>query len=252
MFPFWIIGVFVALTGLVVSTEFHLLIGILLTGFGLALIFFHKMISPKYPVKVVIFMRRHGSMRIISDMATRLKHDDGTYYYKLKKIKDEFPAATYDNLYPSGSHEVMMMYSPAPGEYHPAKVKDQDLEILQIDKDGNEKKIKVNNIEPIPDDLQQWHVLTQRRMRQRYMQVSAWEKYYPLVVVIIMAFAIMFIIYGLFNAMDPVVKEFKRASDSFKSAATTNAEIIEKLTELLEDKQEVSGQDLPAPPDVGS
>ncbi len=158
----------------------------------------------------------------------------------------------------------MLVYSPAPGEYHPAIFKDTDLKVSmkvkKLDKDKKEiledgkpvyemKEIIIPTIEPIPENLKQWHVLSQQRVKQRYMHQSMWDRYYPVFVMLIMAFAIMFVVYSLFNAMDPVVTEFGRTADSFRSAAATNMEITEKLVDLLEEKQTVK-TDLPVPPDV--
>ena len=264
MFPFWIAGIFLILAGLVVSLEVHLLYGGLIIFGGVAAIIIYRIYAPKYPVNVEIFLRRHGSLRRAYDKATRLKYPDGTFYYKLKKIKDEFPAAEFKNLYPSGAGEVLMVFSPAPGEYHPAVFREKGHKIIVSkwieDPDDPKKRIEkkeqveVAEINPIPDNLQQWLVLKQQRNKQRYDPMGSWDKYMPLILIIIVAFAVIFIVYGLFNSMDPVVKSFQHSSSTFRAAAESNTEIIEKLVQLLEDKQEAeqSGGDLPAPPDVGS
>lgn len=264
MFPFWIGGIFLAIAGAVVSLEIHLLFGGLIMFAGVAVIILYKIYSPKYPVTVEIFFKRHGALRRAYDKATRLKHPDGTFFYKLKKIKDEFPAAEFKNLYPSGAGEVLMVFSPAPGEYHPAVFKEKGhkiivSEMIEDPKDPKKlikhnKEIEVAEINPIPDNLHQWLVLKMQRNKQRYDPMGSWDRYMPLIMIIIVAFSVIFIVYGLFNSMDPMLKSFQQASASFRAAAESNAEVVEKLGEIIEFRQEAeqSGGDLPAPPDVGS
>lgn len=263
-----LIGIILIATGGIVLWSISVLIGLLLFVFGICVLVFYFLTRPKYPVQTWIFLKRQGSMRVVFDKAARFKHADGTFFYKLKKMKDTAPAAQFENLYPSGRGEIMLMFSPAPGEYYPAtfreKMKSIEVYVPVLNEKGEpiledgivkmQKVIKeVPAIQPIDDDLQQWLVLNQERARQKYMRQSAWDRYYPIFVVAVLAICLVIIIYGLFQGMNPVVDGFKQAANSLSAASQKNAEIIELLTQLLEDKQSVaSGIDsLPAPPDIG-
>lgn len=251
MFPFWIIGIFVALSGGAIIYSFSVLIGFLIVAGGIVIIILHHLYSPKYPVTAWIFLKRHNSLRIFQDKATRLKHDDGTFYYKFKKLKDDCPAAEFKNLYPSGKGEILLAYSPAPGEYHPAVFRDRSIKSIvnYTDKDGNtkQKEIILPAIMPIPDDLHQWLVLKQERAKQKYMRQSAWDRYYPVFVAVVLMFAIVFVVYGLFQGMGPVLDEFRSTSGSFRSAADQLSQAIELLAE-----EQIADPDQPGEPGAPS
>ncbi len=83
MFPFWIAGVLLLLGGVPIILDFSVLIGFVICFAGAVMIILYRMYAPKFPVSVTIFLRRHGSLRIVYDKATRLKHFDETFFYKL-------------------------------------------------------------------------------------------------------------------------------------------------------------------------
>lgn len=262
-FPWWIIGLFVMLAGMSVGWSFSLLIGIIMSVFGIVIMVIYYVMRPKYPVNALVFLKRHGSMRVVADKATRVAHGDGTWYYKLKKMRSTAPAAEYENLYPSGKGEVLILFSPAPGEFYPALFKEKQItaQIPSRDADGNfirdasgnivmEEKL-IPAIQPVPDNLQQWMVLTAERSRQRYLKKSAWDQYFPIITLAILGIILVIIIQALFQGMAPVVQGFQAAAASNAAVLEKQGEIIEVLTELLQERTIVEPELPGPPPDLG-
>lgn len=263
MIPFWIVGVFILFSGLVLL-QFNLLVGILTIAGGAVTILLYITVAPKYPVTALIFLKRHGNMRIAWDKATRLQTDKNkvTFKYKFKKLKEETKAAAFNNLYPSKKGEIAVFYSPAPGEYYQAIFKEdvtkKTKRMEYVNDEGKtctkEMIVEESSIKPIPDNLLEWMVLKQARQKQKYMQTSAWEKYYPLIVVAVLAVVIVIMVSSLFNSMEPVMDGFKDTAASFREAANSMSAAANRMAEKEEGTQPIgtSGQTLPPPPpDLG-
>lgn len=267
MQPFYLIGVIVMLSGIAL-TQYNILIGVMIAILGIAINLMYIMIRPKYPVRAMIFMKRQGNYRIVWDKAARLETDKktGTYKYRFQKIKDETKAARFENLYPSGGGEIAIFYSPAPGEYYQANMRegvvDKDRKIEWLNPETNKietKTITVQEaeIKPIPDELVEWFVLMAQRAKQRYEKISTWEKYYPFVVAAVMIVLLGITIAVTFSGMKPVAESWEKAGASFDGAAAKIAAAVERLDAMEKGEQIVNNNvpiqtsDLPPPPDVG-
>lgn len=264
--PFWIIGLLAFLAG-VALMEITILIGIMIMIAGVAIMFIYLTMRPKFPVKALIFQKRHGNVRMVWDMATRIKIDpkEDTYKYVFKKLKDETKAARYENLYPSGRGEIAMFFSPAPGEYYQATFRENIItrqkELVFEDPNDPNKvitktvKFQEAEIQPIPDDLLEWGILKAQRAKQRYDKASAWDKYYPFVVAAVMMMLLGVVIAMLFNSMGPVADSWEKASGNFKDAADKMAAAAERLADKEQGVQQpnmvIQGSQTPPPPDVG-
>lgn len=258
MIPFWILGVFVIMASLPIG-QWNIIAGIVSLVGGAIIIMLYVTVAPKYPVKAQIFVKRHGNMRILWDQASRLETDKGTgtFKYKFKKLKDETKAALYDNLYPSGRGEIAMFYSPAPGEYYQCNIKEKlnKKEIQYKDREGKEKTVTIEEaeIQAIPDRLLDWMILKQQRMKQKYMQVSAWDRYYPIVVVIVIMVIGIVLFSSMLNSMKPLIELADSAAKTNKEATQIMAAALEKLAEAEGEgsgTQKVTQGPAP-PPDLG-
>ena len=251
MIPFWVLGIFVAIAGATVIS-YHMLFGILIVAGGVVIIMFYIMLAPKYPVQALVFMRRRGNMRLVRDKAARVETAprSGTFKYKLKACRGETKAALYENLYPSGKGEIAVFYSPAPGEFLQAVLNEDSESVTFKDKTGRSVTQDVSTIQPVPDNLMEWMILKQARMKQKYERRSIWEQFYPLIVIMVLAVSMVVIIHSVFQSLEPTVEGFKEAASGFNDAATKLADVAEKLA--LEDRQS-SGTvtPIPPPPDVG-
>jgi uncharacterized protein YoxC len=202
----------------------------------------------------------------LKDKAARMKYDDGTYYYKLKKQRDIAKAAEYENLYPSGRGEILMLYSPAPGEYYSMTVEEAHKTIKVMKRvmkrfkneagEIFEKEVEeevdqdVPAIKPIPDDLLQWMVLKQKRAKQRYMQVSSWEKFYPIIVIAVLALSIVIIFNSLYTGLEPFIETLKNSANTNRQATDVMAKAMERMADAYESGTVLTPNFPPAPPDV--
>lgn len=257
--PFWILGLIVFLAGIGIL-EYSILIGPITMVGGVAIMLIYFTFRTKYPVRALIWQKRHGNLRMVWDMATRIPVDKqkNTYKYKFKKLKEETKAARFENLYPSGKGEVAMFFSPAPGEYYQAvfeeKTKKKKVKYIGPDGKEQEQEIDVAVIEPIPDDLMEWFFNKEERARQRHDKQSAWERYYPLVVAATMIVLLGIVIAVVFNGMKPIAESWEKAGKSFESAATKIAAAVNELEAEREGVQDVNTPeqgDIPPPPDLG-
>lgn len=252
MIPFWIIGIFIIATG-AVAIQWNLLIGLIVVVAGAVTIILYVVVAPKYPVKALVFVKRRGNMRLMSDKASRVETDknSGTYKYKFKALKGETKAAFYENLYPTRKGEMALFYSPAPGEFYQAIFNDEAKTKTIEYMDGEIKKtkeIQEASIEPVPDELLEWMILKQQRMKQKYMNQSIWDKFYPIIVVAVLAICMVIIINSTFQSMEPVVDGFRTAANKLSTTTEKLAEVAEKLA--LADKSGGTVTPIPKPPDV--
>lgn len=258
MIPFWIIGVFVVAAGLI-GFQWNILIGVFVVMGGVVIVMLYIVFAPKYPVQVMIFVKRRGNLRLIKDRASRIETEkgSGTYKYKFKNLKDETKAALYENLYPSGrSGEIALFYSPAPGEFYQATFNEK-MKTIKVKKGGKEKEevIQVPEIVPIPDKLLDWMILKQQRMKQRYLKISAWDRFYPIIVVVVLSLAIAVIINSTFSGLKPVTDAFQATSHELSEAAKIQAETTDRLISIMGELGVDTGDQtlvpVPPPPDVG-
>lgn len=250
--PWWLLGFVIIISGIAVL-QFFVLVGVMLIVGGAVTAMVFYSLRPKYPVRALIFMKRHGTVRLIWDQAARRETEkgSGTFYYRFKKLKSSAKAATYENLYPSGRGEIALFFSPAPGEFYQAIFKDKQRRILQVKDD--EGKITTYEdvgpiVEPIPDDLLEWTILKQQRMKQRFMTTNMWDKYYPFIVAAIMMVMITIVVAALFNSMKPVTESWERSAQANERAAARIAEAIEKLVDSETGTQTTGGGGGPLPP----
>lgn len=255
MIPFWILGIFGMIIGVVVMS-WNILIGFIVVVGGVVVIILYILAAPKYPVKALIFVKRRGNMRIMMDKASRVKtspHSD-TYKYKFKALKQETKAALYENLYPSAKGEIAVFFSPAPGEFVQAFVneKKKNKSVTYKDKDGEWKteSVEVSEIEPVPDNLLEWMILKQARMKQKYERTSLWEKFYPLIVVAILAVSMVIIIHATFQSLEPFVDALENGAHTMADASAKLADATEKLI-AERDGGTTTVTPIPAPPDLG-
>lgn len=248
--PFWILGVFVAVAGATALT-WNLIVGILIVAGGVVIIMVYMMFAPKYPVRAQVFVKRRGNMRVVWDKACRIEtaKGSGTYKYKLKALKGETKAALYENLYPSGKGEIAIFYSPAPGEFLQAYINEEKKKLKYKNDKGEEIEEEVSEINPVPDNLLEWMVLKQARMKQKYEHKSMWDQFYPLIVIMVLAVSMVVIIHSVFQSLEPVVDGFKEASNKLGAATEKLAEVAEKLA--LEDRDGSTATPIPPPPDAG-
>lgn len=258
MSPFYLIGIIVMLAGISLA-QYNILIGSSIAILGVVVNIIYIWARPKYPVKAMIFMKRHGNYRIVFDKASRIEtdRDSGTFKYRFQKQKTETKAAKFENLYPSGQGETALFYSPAPGEYYQACVKELlEERDIEYEKDGKmiKETIKEAAIKPIPDELLEWMVLKNERAKQRYEKSSMWEKYYPFIVAAVMLVLMAVVISVVFTGVKPTAESWERAGSSFDNGASKIADAIEKLIayekgEQIVDKNVPSqSTDLPPPP----
>lgn len=255
MIPFWILGIFVAVAGAAVMTigdVFSIFFGILIVAGGVVMVILYMILAPKYPVKAMIFVKRRGNMRIIMDRAQRIEteHGSGTYKYRFKAVKGETKAALYENLYPSGKGEIAVFFSPAPGEFLQAFINEEKTKITYTDADGKKKTMDAAGIQPVPDNLLEWMILKQARMKQRYDKKSMWEQFYPLFVIMILAVSMVVIIHSVFQGLEPVVDGFRETSNRLAAASETLAEVSAQLA-LERDGETTVRPSIPPPPDAG-
>ena len=102
----------------------------------------------------------------------------------------------------------------------------------------------------IPEDQKEWLVLKQTRQKQKYQTMSAWEKFYPLVVVAIMGVVLVIVISGVFNSLNPFIKELTEATRSMAAASETNAQVVRELARRFPINESNYTGELPVPPDV--
>lgn len=260
MIPFWIIGVFVLVTG-VVAFQWNLLLGLIIVMGGVVVILLYVVFAPKYPVSVLVFVKRRGNLRLIKDRASRqeMEKGSGTYKYKFKGLKEETRAAFYENLYPSGrGGEIALFFSPAPGEYYQAAfTEDMKKKTIKYEKDGKKKTEEVEEamIKPVPDNLLEFMILKQQRMKQKYMKQSMWDKFYPIIVIAVLAICVAVILNSTFSGLAPVVESFEKASSKLSKSAEVQAETTDRLINIMKDMGIDMGsgdtiKPIPAPPDV--
>ena len=262
MFPFWFVGVFVILSGISVLWSWNWIIGIIVIVVGGVIIFSYMMIAPKFPVLAYIFQPRGEGYKVIVDKVGRFRTGpkDDTFQYRFKKIRDTCPAARFDNLYPSGKGDIAFFFSPAPGEYHPLEIKEQFgtkkikvqvpdplnpniMKEVEID-----QKIKV--IQPINDDLHSWFVQKAKRMKQKYENISGWDKYYPIIIIIVLAIALVLIFNSVLSGINRVSQTMEDAAKINQEAIGTMTSTLERMADVLQEKQQIpTGPGIP--PDVG-
>lgn len=255
MIPFWIIGIVTLILG-VLGLSWNIMFGLILMAAGVVMTISYVLIVPKYPVSVMVFVERHGNMRLLMDKASRIEieHGSGTFKYKFKKLKGETKAAVYKNLYPAGKGEIALFYSPAPGEFYQAifnkKMRERTIEYI---KDGKtvEATVKEAVITPVPDNLLEWMILKQQRMKQKYMTVSLLDKFMPIIVIAVLAIVIVIIITSLFQGMGPIVEGFQLAASQLAGTSEKLAEVAEKLALEGGGSQTATPEPPPnAPPDL--
>lgn len=246
--PAWMfMGIFVAICGLVVTVYYSLVIGLVTFLGGAMLTGLAWVLAPKFKAICIIAMSRHGKPHIFIDKGSRFDHGDGTYYYMFKKLKDETKAAKFDSIYSSNKGEVVLFNSPSKGEYYSMTIEEYQKIAKEVpinDKFG--KPIMLNGkpvtrteyetkaiIKPIPDNLKEWFVLKTQRNRAKYLLVSAWDKYYPLIVLAITGIVLMIVITSVINSMNPIVDSFKEAAASNARAAETNTLVADRLIQLV-------------------
>jgi hypothetical protein len=260
MWPFWIIGIILIISGVSVMWSWDIIIGLLVIVSGIATIIVYYFSAPKYPVTAYIFQRREGGYKLDVDKVGRFRtgHKEDTYEYRFRKIKDTCPAARYDNIFPTKRGEIAFFFSPAPGEYLGMTVKEfwkkVKSKVPDPDNPGYLKEIETDDweptIQPIDDDLHSWFVQKAKRMKQKYENISSWDKYYPIIVIIIVAVALVIVFNAVLGGVNKTAAAFQEAANTNKEAIATMSKTLERVANILEEKQEIPSG-IPLPPDVG-
>jgi uncharacterized membrane protein YjgN (DUF898 family) len=264
--PVWIfMGLFLFFIGLGTLYYWSLLIGLMVMLGGAMLIILSWMLKPKYKANVIIAMKRKGSFHIHFDRGARFDYGDGTYYYRFQKLKDETTAINYESLYPSNRGVAVLFQSPAPKQYFPMSIEDFKKVMTKVpvldahgkaitDGRGNpilkEIETELATMKPIPEDLRQQHIVKQARIRQKYTMLSAWEKYYPLIVVAVLGVVMIIVISGVFNSLNPLVEAFQSSANTMAKAADTQAATTQKLIDFMAGNTTKNQQPANRPPGV--
>lgn len=260
MFPFWIFGIIIIIAGLSVFWSWSWLIGLIMMVGGAVMLILYFMIAPKFPVTAIIFQRREGGYKMMMDKCGRFRTGpkEDTYEYRFRKTKDTCPAAKFDNLYQIGKRDYAYFFTPAPGEYYPMVIKearkmfrmkvpskDDPTKLIDVDVDGFA-------IQPIEDDLHSWFVQKAKRMKQKYENMSGWDRYYPVIIVVVLAIALILIFNSVLSGLNKVSQIMDDAAQKNLEAVNSMAAANQRLADALQGKQSGSSTpSIPAPPDVG-
>jgi len=164
----------------------------------------------KFPVKVIIWEKRAGTVIPRWDRARRFKTKDGEYYYELAKTKKDTKPIRYDYVYPCGKGLLLNLYSPSPYEYHPIKF----------------SEVEKNLVPSVDPFYINWLVNENKKAVIKWRKKSTWDVLLPIIPV-----AIVVIISGLVLAI--TTEKFTEMAGSLGNIAYHLGVVSEDLVEAI-------------------
>jgi hypothetical protein len=203
-----------------------------------------EMITPgSWPVKTLLFKVREGKPSLTITRARREKDKFGRYSYKIRSEGGKMKALDYkymETYRTSGfrSEDLIMLFSPAPGQYHPMTMEKLD-ELV---------KIKV-----IPQELLNFSLETHRDQygahpdKKKFLQMLMENP----TLMFCIGLGILFICLGIFlNQMFPVMDAMKSFSATFLRQGEVANELLmrwENISAKLEATSHLNETLLPKP-----
>lgn len=164
----------------------------------------------KFPVTVIIAEKRENAIQWSFDHAKRLRRDDGTQAYYLKRRGEEIPPPDYTSLHVgSNGKTILPLYSPQQGQYVPMNIK-------------NPPNLSVEDKE-----LTFWDVMETRRSFEIYPRKGSWfEKYAPFIILAFTGALMVLIVMFTFRNMASISGNIATVSANLKETAQI---LVEKM-----------------------
>lgn len=166
------------------------------------LIIYQEIGKFRYPISVVVFVKRKSGFSIAFDQATR-KFMTGTKnaYYWLRKAKKPIKPTDFGYIIETKKGLFNVLYSPSPDEYAP---------ITEI----NEGELKV-----MDEDMKMWYAQAVKKSYERFhREQSKWQQYYPIVSVAVLGIVFAIILYANSTYMTGVTAQLSSAAGTLAEA----------------------------------
>ncbi len=147
----------------------------------------------KFPIEVIIFVQRGNAVVVERDRATRII-DPATKreVYFLKNAKREIQAFKFANILPGN---LLLLFSPAAGEYHPCTFFEQKREIMD-EETGKTYEIHSLGIAPVIDETAKvLYAQTARETVARFSKQNWIERYMPIIVFALAVIGVVLLFY---------------------------------------------------------
>lgn len=134
----------------------------------------------KWPIKVIIYNIREGNVFVEFDAAHRRYNKRGHTFFKLKNKKIDIKPVPYSKLAVSkGGKHVLILVSPSTHEFYPVSL----------------DELKEKKLVPVDEDLKQYYSEQVRKSYEMWRSGSFFQKYGNLMVILIVAIAVMLLLY---------------------------------------------------------
>lgn len=166
------------------------------------LIIYQEIMKFKYPINVVLFVKRKTGFTIAYDQATRrfMKGTKNAYYW-LRHAKKPIKPTDFGYVIETKKGLFNVLYCPSPDEYAP---------ITKID----EGELKV-----MDEDMKMWYAQAVKKSYERFhAEKSKWEQYYPIISVAVLGIVFAIILYANSTYMTGVTSQLSNAANTLAQA----------------------------------
>ena len=167
--------------------------------FLMVIMFQHQRITNGYPVNVMIFEQRAGTMHPFRDRAKRINNpgaDKFEYVLRSKKIRTKPIDWSYVYVGNRGQN-YLHLYSPQPSEFYPMMISDKAWKTVTTQNpDGTETtKNVLTQINPTHENAKFWYGVQIRQNVERYYKKFGAEKYIPIAMVAVTGVVLALVLY---------------------------------------------------------
>jgi len=189
---------------LVGSLLFFFFIGGFLLGLVIKLLIWDRFLLKKFwPVKVMVLIKRKHNISWAEDYAKRIIDKTGRQFWQLRTTGERIKPSAFRNIMESTKGRMVYLWMAGHGDYYPISIEE-------------------GKISPIEEDMKLFLVDGVKRAIERFQKPAFWQQYYPIIVIVLFAVAVMFVFIGAAQYMDALSTH----ADALRGAAQSIQEAL--------------------------